>query len=62
MEELIPKKVRFREDEVLANSELPLEAMVDPKVSWKYKLVGPSNLMTKTSEDEDDIEILEEDI
>lgn len=62
MEELILKKVRFMEiDETLKEATLP-ESSINPKISWKEKLIGSPSLITEDVEEDDDIEVLDGEI
>lgn len=58
MEDLILKKVWFREkDDSSKEAGIP-DSSLAPTVSWKDKLIGTTNKGNKDSEDEDDIEVL----
>lgn len=62
MEELIPKKVRFREEDIFLKETMVLEPSTEPKPSWKDKLIGSSSGESRQPDDDDDIEVLDGDI
>lgn len=47
MEDLIVKKVCFREDGEIVREDAVLEISIDPKVFWKDKLAGNSKSVGK---------------
>ncbi|KAK8289993.1 hypothetical protein V6Z12_D07G230300 [Gossypium hirsutum] len=62
-EELIPKKVRFRGEDVDANNIMLIDSPPEKPTSWKDMLVGQSSKETlKVLEGKDDLDILEGDI
>lgn len=62
MEDLISKKVRFREDKEDAKVGADPVMIATAKVSWKDKLIGSSNSLGNGIEEKDDFEILDGDI
>ncbi|KAH1074554.1 hypothetical protein J1N35_026882 [Gossypium stocksii] len=63
VEELIPKKVRFRRKDVDTSSDMMVDLSSEQHVSWKEKLVGqhPKDSLNRLEERED-LEILEGDV
>lgn len=62
MEDLIPKKVCFRDESNSMSFVEPVEKASIPKMSWKEKLVDGSSCEDNGLEEQDDFEILEGDI
>ncbi|KAA3486878.1 LINE-1 reverse transcriptase isogeny [Gossypium australe] len=63
VEELIPKKVRFREEDGELNNDMMVDLASEQNISWRDKLVGQlSKEGSNGSESKEDFEILEGDI
>ncbi|MBA0868132.1 hypothetical protein Goshw_009293, partial [Gossypium schwendimanii] len=62
-EELIPKKVRFREDDADTNNNMLIDSSPEKSISWRDMLVGQSSKDTLIDlEENDDLDILDGDI
>ncbi|MBA0768058.1 hypothetical protein Gotri_016894, partial [Gossypium trilobum] len=62
-EELIPKKVRFRDDDVVTNNNMLIDSSQEKSISWRDMLVGQSSKDTTIDlEENDDLDILDRDI
>ncbi|XP_016675437.2 uncharacterized protein [Gossypium hirsutum] len=62
-EELIPKKVRFREDDADINKNMLIDSSPEKSISWRDMLVGqPSKDTLIDLEENDDLNILDGDI
>ncbi|MFQ6624568.1 hypothetical protein Gotur_003309 [Gossypium turneri] len=63
IEELIPKKVRFRVDDVDTNNNMLIDSSPEKSISWRDMLVGQSSKDTLIDlEGKDDLDILDGDI
>lgn len=62
MEDLISKKVWFKEKGDSSKGADVSETLVGPKVSWKDKLVRSTSLMHDRSKEDDDLKVLNGDI
>lgn len=62
MQDLIPKKVLFREKDAALKETVVVDSLIDPKVSWKEKLVGSPSGENRQPEEDDDLEVLDGDI
>lgn len=62
MEDMIPKKVRFRDVTNSIGSDAPVETTNIPKMSWNDKLIGDSNSQANGLEECDDFEFMEGDV
>ncbi|PPS07348.1 hypothetical protein GOBAR_AA13298 [Gossypium barbadense] len=61
-EELIPKKVRFREDDADINNNMLIDPSPEKSISWRDMLVGqPSKDTLIDLEENDDLNILDRD-
>ncbi|KAK5817632.1 hypothetical protein PVK06_022559 [Gossypium arboreum] len=62
VEELIPKKVRFRDKDGESNDDMKVDSSAHP-ISWKDMLIGPVvEDASKRPEEKEDIDFLEGDI
>ncbi|MBA0611381.1 hypothetical protein Godav_012074, partial [Gossypium davidsonii] len=62
-EELIPKKVRFRNEDVDTNNNMLIDSSPEKSISWRDMLVGQSSKETLIDlEGKADLDILEGDI
>ncbi|MFQ6666131.1 hypothetical protein Gotur_032606 [Gossypium turneri] len=62
-EEMIPKKVRFRDDDVVTNNNMLIDSSPEKSISWRDMLVGQSSKDTLIDlEKNDDLDILDGDI
>ncbi|MBA0550052.1 hypothetical protein Golob_021032, partial [Gossypium lobatum] len=62
-EELIPKKVRFRGEDVDTMSNMMIDTTLEKPISWKDMLVGQSSKDSfNVLEGKDDLDILDGDI
>ncbi|MBA0668616.1 hypothetical protein Goklo_001507 [Gossypium klotzschianum] len=61
MEDLIPKKVRFREECGIKSGEVLPDVPIESKASWKDKLVGISSIVGNALEEKEDYEFLDGD-
>ncbi|MBA0847575.1 hypothetical protein Goshw_020112, partial [Gossypium schwendimanii] len=62
-EKLIPKKVRFRVDDVNTNNNMLIDSSPEKSISWRDMLVGQSSKDTIINlEGKDDLDILDGDI
>ncbi|MBA0638707.1 hypothetical protein Godav_024845, partial [Gossypium davidsonii] len=61
MEDLIPKKVRFREECGIKSGEVLPDVPIESKASWKDKLVGISSIVGNALEEKEDYELLDGD-
>ncbi|KAH1107992.1 hypothetical protein J1N35_011760 [Gossypium stocksii] len=62
MEELIPKKVRFRGEDNDTNSDMMVDSPSEKPISWKDKLIGSQSKDSFNKSEGEDFEILEGDV
>ncbi|KAK5772954.1 hypothetical protein PVK06_049256 [Gossypium arboreum] len=61
MEDLIPKKVRFREEGGIGSGEVLPNVPIKSTASWKDKLVGISSIVGNGLKEKEDFELLDGD-